>query len=68
MEKAHSPVKSRKKSEQTTNHWSEVELKLLISICGVEYGKREKGRRLEAMWERIAARLVKESQEFSKRP
>ena len=36
-------------------------MKLLISIYGEEYGKRDKGRSLEVMWESIAARLASES-------
>ncbi|KAL9976002.1 hypothetical protein ACROYT_G013231 [Oculina patagonica] len=64
-EQPHQPKKSSQKSESTRNRWTEGEVKLLISIYGEEYGKRDKGRSLELMWERIAARLVTESKELN---
>ena len=38
-------------------------MKLLISIYGEEYKKRDKGRNLDSMWEKIEARLAEESKE-----
>ncbi|KAL9961601.1 hypothetical protein ACROYT_G030572 [Oculina patagonica] len=64
-EQPHQPKKSSQKSESTRNRWTKGEVKLLISIYGEEYGKRDKGRSLELMWERIVARLVTESKELN---
>ncbi|KAL9978717.1 hypothetical protein ACROYT_G016270 [Oculina patagonica] len=56
---------SKPASEQSRNRWTDGEVKLLIAIYGEEFKNREKGRSLEPMWDKIAARLVAESKEFN---
>lgn len=61
-------AESAKKStltEQSRIRWSDGEVTLLIAIYGEEYPRRERGKSLETMWERIAARLVAESKEIN---
>ena len=52
-------------TEQSRIRRSDGEVTLLIAIYGEEYPKRDKGKSLETMWERIAARLVAESKEIN---
>ena len=67
MEPVHSAESSKKSSstEQSRICWTDGEVKLLIAIYGEEYLKRDRGRSLETMWDRIAARLVAESKEVN---
>jgi len=67
VEPARSGESSKKSSssEQPRLRWTEGEVKLLIAIYREEYPKRDKGKSLEAMWDRIAARLVADSKEIN---
>ena len=51
-------------TEQSRNHWTEGEVKLLIAIYGEEWQNRDNRRSLEPMWERVAERLVAECKEM----
>ena len=57
--------KNSRSSEQPRLHWTEGEVKRLIAIYSKEYPKQDKGKSLEAMWDRIAGRLLADSKEIN---
>lgn len=67
MDPAYSTESAKKSTstELSCIRWSDGEVTLLIAIYGEEYPKRDRGKSLETMWERIAARLVAKSKEIN---
>ena len=63
MQTASSSQASTKQGNRT--RWSDGEVKILITVYSQEYEQRNRGKSLDAMWDRTAERVNSESAEIN---